>query len=142
MMHRVFAAAPVLSLSLCAATLAYWVWSYRLTDTALCENRFGFLSTHAVPGGLYADRKAGIERQYFGTACWQIVLLTLVLPLWPLVRSCARWETQRKEILRRRLAARTGYPDGCCRSCGYDLRASKDRCPECGIAPSKLGRGG
>jgi hypothetical protein len=53
---------------------------------------------------------------------WFLTLLTAVLPF---VRI--------RQWFRRR-----GYPAGCCSVCGYDLRASQDRCPECGtVIPSK-----
>ena len=54
---------------------------------------------------------------------WSAVAVTALLPLLTLGRF-----TRDKVLDRRR--RRTGL----CRACGYDLRSSADRCPECGTA--------
>jgi hypothetical protein len=55
---------------------------------------------------------------------WSAVLTTAILPaLW--MRS-----THRDRTLRR------GARAGLCPSCGYDLRATPGRCPECGRTPA------
>jgi hypothetical protein len=51
---------------------------------------------------------------------WLCMLLTLSLPL---ARLTSRWRT-----IRRKRSSR-------CASCGYDLRATPERCPECGAVP-------
>ncbi len=57
----------------------------------------------------------------------------LILPYWVIVLlagipgGTAGWR-----LWRRRRPALSGV----CRSCGYDLRASPGRCPECGTAPA------
>ena len=51
---------------------------------------------------------------------WMVALVTATLPSWWICRSY---------YIRRR--KRRGF----CSSCGYDLRASPNRCPECGYVP-------
>jgi hypothetical protein len=53
---------------------------------------------------------------------WQICLPTIALPVFHFLVS---W--------RRRSRAQVG----CCSACGYDLRATPGRCPECGLVPRK-----
>ena len=58
---------------------------------------------------------------------WLVIIFPLWLPLAIFVAGAA--PGTRAWIKRRRQAA------GCCLSCGYDLRATPHRCPECGTIP-------
>ncbi len=55
-----------------------------------------------------------------GAPAWALVLTTGALPLWMVVRTVRRWRM-----------AKPGH----CPVCGYDMRATPDRCPECGAIP-------
>jgi hypothetical protein len=73
---------------------------------------------------LYAPSDPGQFERYVRVSCWAVILIFLVLPgIWFVM-----YRRQRLISHRRR--------SGLCIACGYDLRASVDRCPECGAAVS------
>jgi hypothetical protein len=91
------------------------------TDTMW--HRLGLLCVHEH----YADMKYGVHYDTYtlGMPDW---LTSLVLSLLPLLR------------LIRHLRGRSLVLSGHCPHCGYDLRATPGRCPECGNVPAAAGR--
>ena len=60
---------------------------------------------------------------------WTERVRHLVVPLWP---GVALFGLAPAMFLGRRVRARRRARRGHCSRCGYDLRATKARCPECG----------
>ncbi len=60
----------------------------------------------------------------------------LVPPASCLIGAFSIWFVLANDLVERYLRARTAKAEKgiTCLTCGYDLRASKDRCPECGTA--------
>jgi hypothetical protein len=113
-----------------SSRFGWFHWQFRLEqDRATLEipsfNRWGFgaycLRTKGPPpagnwrfgGRLFLT----VSAPYW----FLLVLLTLLPGLWLFFYSRRRWRTQK----------------GLCLVCGYDLRATPDRCPECGTITRK-----
>ena len=87
--------------------------------SATWQNGFGFNVGHVHEerngyGGLGAVTR---DEYFVDLPCWLMALVTAVTPVWKFARG-----------RRQRRATRFGL----CASCGYDLRATPGRCPECG----------
>jgi hypothetical protein len=74
---------------------------------------------------------------YFTDSRFQDVdyrILIIVFPSWLPVVAFACLPIFWLRVFRRR---RKAIKIGLCANCGYDLRATPDRCPECGTIPAK-----
>jgi len=89
------------------------IWQGVFFDQATGFAINGFIDFHKVD---FVDN-------YYGVFDWLIVLATAILPAVYAIKA----------ILRRR-KPRNPYA---CLTCGYDLRATPNRCPECGSAPQQ-----
>jgi 4-amino-4-deoxy-L-arabinose transferase-like glycosyltransferase len=92
----------------------------QMAGTYILFRRFGFHFARSA----YHDSHPGQVGMYRTTTVhvplWFVTALLAIAP----VSVALRWLRRRRRV-------------GCglCRSCGYDLRATRDRCPECGEAP-------
>lgn len=163
MKRCLFHLAAAVSLAVCIAMVVAWIRSHRVVDDwfysyvaadagnvveyhAYTDRGWVLLNSHklTIEGGFYADA-AAMDRLIKSTTGFRhdtqrtgsvkagqlhrAVPIAVVVPplaLLPLVWVC--WKIRTRQRVRYRVSA------GACLTCGYDLRATPDRCPECGLS--------
>lgn len=161
---RLFNLLTILSLLLCVAMCVLWVRSYFVGDAWDWPTRTGRAGVDSCRGSLSVGRVdvppaalATIPRGNLFTSkpasraaaerlkpAWSFAGFALAhfdfggmqatelhVPFWVLVLSTG--VTPAVYVVRR---LRAPLRLGTCRQCGYDLRATPTRCPECGATPS------
>jgi hypothetical protein len=81
----------------------------------------GLMSAAAGVYGRWGDQSPAAEATFVDALMLVNVAVLVIL---------IRWDVRR----RRRIHEAATAPSGLCASCGYDLRATPGRCPECGMA--------
>ena len=110
------------SLVLCLAACTKWWCSHGiiLGDQPSSDGK-GYVLVTDFTGFLWSQTTTTPAVHY-----WAITILT---------GACPTFVADR--YLRRRLLRMRRIRNSCCQNCGYDLRATPDRCPECGTVTPK-----
>jgi hypothetical protein len=124
-----------ISLLLCVAVVI--MWGMTLHDVKgikintgpgqgywlLSKQGWLYLGRFSLPSGYWTP-----QRPLLRLPLWPIVLCTAAMPSWWIVgiRRCRREQREQQRMAK-----------GQCPNCGYDLRATPDRCPECGTIPQE-----
>jgi hypothetical protein len=128
-----------LSVVVCVAIAVLWRASYSASvplwiNANPSPPRFLSVEHGEISYGRTIIRSNGVEPIFiydypFRTRCLTVLALAAVIPLGRLVPPLVR--------LGRSIYARhCGPRPGRCAKCDYDLRATPDRCPECGTVPT------
>jgi hypothetical protein len=89
----------------------------------------------ALPGGFRAERRR-VRPGAAGPAGGAWTVTRVEVPTWSVAAAAAVLPVV---WVRRRLTRRRRLGAGLCQRCGYDLRATPGRCPECGAVPDGKG---
>jgi hypothetical protein len=113
-------------LTVVAFVTSYWwygewvVWRFPTHNIRLLSNHGGLVLQRIDPPG--PDGRSVVYPRIVSVSYAVVALALLAVPA---VR-----------IVARRLVASRRRRAGKCENCGYDLRETSDRCPECGTVPS------
>ena len=134
MKRQLFNLAAAVSLVLCVAAVALWVrgqFNGRILEVYSAQHLYyvGVMSgrleiSRFKLGGRSAQNLVPTGTVVASLRLWPVALVTSLVPI-----AWLRWRRRRLRDL------------GLCPACGYDLRATPDRCPECGTVPTARQKG-